>query len=45
MLNAKTSPEDEMRQAFQVFDTDKSGSIDKNELRQVLKQLGWQGIT
>lgn len=43
MLNAKTSPEDEMRQAFQVFDTDKSGSIDKNELRQVLKQLGWQG--
>jgi len=43
MLNAKSSPEDELKQAFNVFDANKSGKIDKNELRQVLKQLGWSG--
>lgn len=40
MVSTKGSFEDEMRQAFDVFDSDKSGTIDKNELREVLKRLG-----
>lgn len=40
MANAKCSTEEEMKQAFDVFDADGNGYIDKSELGEVLKQLG-----
>jgi Ca2+-binding EF-hand superfamily protein len=40
MANAKCSTEEEMKQAFDVFDSDGNGYIDRSELRDVLKQLG-----
>lgn len=33
-------PEKELRDAFRVFDTDNSGSIDKKELKRLMKKLG-----
>merc|ERR1719384_3064287 len=33
-------PEKELRDAFAVFDTDGSGSIDKKELKRLMKKLG-----
>ena len=33
-------PEKELRDAFAVFDTDKSGSIDRKELKRLMKKLG-----
>lgn len=40
MANAKCSTEEEMKQAFDVFDADGNGYIDKSELGEVLRQLG-----
>jgi calmodulin len=33
-------PEKELRDAFRVFDTDNSGSIDRKELKRLMKKLG-----
>merc|ERR1712115_81927 len=33
-------PERELRQAFQVFDSDGNGSIDRKELKRLMKKLG-----
>ena len=35
-----TNAEDELRKAFEVFDKDGSGTIDSDELRQVLRTMG-----
>lgn len=35
--------DDELRTAFSVFDQDGSGSIDHNELREVMRNLGEDG--
>jgi len=40
MATAKSSSDAEMRQAFDVFDSDHSGKISREELRQVMKTLG-----
>lgn len=37
-------PEKELRDAFAVFDTDGSGSIDRRELKRLMKKLG-QALT
>jgi calmodulin len=37
-------PEKELRDAFAVFDTDGSGSIDRKELKRLMKKLG-QALT
>ena len=37
-------PEKELKDAFNVFDSDHSGSIDRNELAQLMKKLG-QALT
>ena len=37
-------PEKELRDAFKVFDTDNSGSIDRKELKRLMKKLG-QALT
>lgn len=37
-------PEKELKDAFAVFDTDKSGSIDRKELKRLMKKLG-QALT
>ena len=37
-------PEKELRDAFAVFDTDQSGSIDRKELKRLMKKLG-QALT
>lgn len=36
----ESDPEKELRDAFRVFDTDNSGSIDKKELKRLMKKLG-----
>jgi Ca2+-binding EF-hand superfamily protein len=33
-------PEQELKDAFAVFDTDNSGSIDRKELKRLMKKLG-----
>ena len=33
-------PEQELRDAFAVFDTDNSGAIDRKELKRLMKKLG-----
>jgi len=40
MASAKTSSEDELRQAFRVFDADGNGTIDKPELKRVMEMVG-----
>lgn len=35
-------PEQELRDAFKVFDTDDSGAIDRKELKRLMKKLGQQ---
>mmetsp|Transcript_9760 Transcript_9760/g.17229 ORF Transcript_9760/g.17229 Transcript_9760/m.17229 type:complete len:185 (+) Transcript_9760:68-622(+) len=40
-FNRSEPTEDELTQAFTIFDRDKSGSIDAVELRDVLKKLGF----
>merc|ERR1712070_340012 len=37
---ADRDPDKELRDAFKVFDTDNNGSIDKKELKRLLKKLG-----
>jgi len=37
-------PEQELRDAFKVFDTDNSGAIDRKELKRLMKKLG-QALT
>merc|ERR1711935_1140929 len=39
-----TDPEKELKDAFAVFDTDGSGSIDRKELKRLMKKLG-QALT
>jgi len=36
---------EEIKEAFDLFDTDGSGSIDVNELKVAMKALGWPGRT
>jgi len=33
----------EIKQAFDIFDSDGSGSIDPKELREAFLELGWKG--
>merc|ERR1711973_919242 len=37
---AKMSPEDELKEAFKIFDADNNGTIDADELAKVMKALG-----
>lgn len=37
---SERDPEKELRDAFAVFDTDGSGSIDRKELKKLMKKLG-----
>lgn len=39
-VNVTSSQETEMREVFDLFDTDKSGMIDESELKKTLKALG-----
>jgi len=46
MASAKSSTDEELRQAFNVFDTDGSGTISRSELKQVMQTvLGEKDLT
>ena len=40
MMMQNTNPEEEILEAFKIFDEDGSGSISKDELRVIMENLG-----
>ena len=40
MSKQSSSKETDLRRAFEIFDADGNGTIDKNELRQAMERLG-----
>merc|ERR1712137_236567 len=45
MMKKDSQPEDELRNAFDVFDADGNGFIDRDELKVVMTQLIGKGLT